>query len=137
MVAISDAGPQALEMSVVSVTEGLNGHNRYPSVVYDGEYIHLAYQNAENGVVHYLKGEISGTSQVEGVKIEENPWTISSNESGWILRGEDASYTLYDLNGRTLEMGEFSNELNIPNNNKAVILQIRSENHVKSFKLVR
>jgi hypothetical protein len=87
--------------------------------------------------VHYLKGEISGTSQVEGVEIEENPWTISSNESGWILRGEDASYTLYDLNGRTLEMGEFSNELHIPNNNKAVILQVRSANHVKSFKLVR
>jgi hypothetical protein len=44
---------------------------------------------------------------------------------------------LYDLNGRTLEMGEFSNELHIPNNNKAVILQVRSANHVKSFKLVR
>ena len=137
MVAVSDAGPQALEMSVVSVTEGLSGHNRYPSVVYDGEYIHLAYQNAENGVVHYLKGEISGTSQVVGVEIEENPWTISSNESGWILRGEDASYTLYDLNGRTLEMGELSNELRIPINTQPMILQLNSDNHVKSFKLVR
>ena len=137
MVAISDAGPQALEMSVVNVTEDLSGHNRYPSVVYDGEYIHLAYQNAMNGVVHYLKGEISGTSQVEGVELEENPWTISSNESGWVLRGEDASYTLYDLNGRTLEMGEFSNELRIPINIQPMILQLRSENHVKSFKLVR
>ncbi len=127
MVAISDAGPQALEMSVVNVTEDLSGHNRYPSVVYDGEYIHLAYQNAENGVVHYLKGEISGTSQVEGVELEENPWTISSNESGWILRGEDASYTLYDLNGRTLEMGEFSNELRIPINTQPMILQLRSQ----------
>jgi hypothetical protein len=137
MVAISDAGPQALEMSVVNVTEDLSGHNRYPSVVYDGEYIHLAYQNAMNGVVHYLKGEISGTSQVEGVELEENPWTISSNESGWVLRGEDASYTLYDLNGRTLEMGEFSNELRIPINIQPMILQLRSDNHVKSFKLVR
>ena len=137
MVAISDAGPQALEMSVVNVTEDLSGHNRYPSVVYDGEYIHLAYQNAMNGVVHYLKGEISGSSQVEGVELEENPWTISSNESGWVLRGEDASYTLYDLNGRTLEMGEFSNELRIPINTQPMILQLRSDNHVKSFKLVR
>jgi hypothetical protein len=137
MVAISDAGPQALEMSVVNVTEDLSGHNRYPSVVYDGEYIHLAYQNAMNGVVHYLKGEISGTSQVEGVELEENPWTISSNESGWVLRGEDASYTLYDLNGRTLEMGEFLNELRIPINIQPMILQLRSDNHVKSFKLVR
>ena len=137
MVAISDAGPQALEMSVVSVTEDLSGHNRYPSVVYDGEYIHLAYQNAENGVVHYLKGEISGTSQVEGVELEENPWMISSNESGWILRGEDASYVLYDLNGRALEMGEFSNELRVPINTQPMILQLNSDNHVKSFKLVR
>jgi len=137
MVAISDAGPQALEMSVVNVTEDLSGHNRYPSVVYDGEYIHLAYQNAMNGVVHYLKGEISGSSQVEGVELEENPWTISSNESGWVLRGEDASYTLYDLNGRTLEMGEFSNELRVPINTQPMILQLNSDNHVKSFKLVR
>jgi len=137
MVAISDAGPQALEISVMSVTEGLSGHNRYPSVVYDGEYIHLVYQNAENGVVHYLKGEISGTSQVEGVENEENPWTITAHESGWILRGEDASYTLYDLSGQALEMGEFLNELYIPNNYKAMILQVRSRHHVNSFKLIK
>ena len=87
--------------------------------------------------MHYLKGEISGTSQVEGVELEENPWTISSNESGWILRGEDASYTLYDLNGRTLETGEFSNELRLPINTQPMILQLNSDNHVKSFKLVR
>lgn len=137
MVAISDAGPQALEMSVMSVTEGLSGHNRYPSVVYDGEYIHLAYQNAENGVVHYLKGEISGTSQVKGVENEENSWTITAHESGWILRGEDASYTLYDLSGQALEMGEFLNELHVPNNNKAMILHVRNSHQVNSFKLVK
>ena len=137
MVAISDAGPQALEMSVMNVTEGLSGHNRYPSVVYDGEYIHLVYQNAENGVVHYLKGEISGTSQVEGVENEENPWTITAHESGWILRGEDASYTLYDLSGQALEMGEFLNELHVPNNNKAMILHVRNSHQVNSFKLVK
>ena len=137
MVAISNAGPQAFEMSVVNVTEGLSGHNRHPSVVYDGEYIHLAYQNAMNGVVHYLKGEISGTSKVEGVEFKENPWTISAHESGWILRGEDASYTLYDLNGQALEMGEFFSELHIPNNNKAVILQVRNSHQVNSFKLVK
>ena len=137
MVAISDAGPQALEMSVMNVTEGLSGHNRYPSVVYDGEYIHLAYQNAMNGVVHYLKGEISGTSKVEGVEFKENPWTITAHESGWILRGEDASYTLYDLSGHALEMGEFLNELHIPNNNKAMILHVRNSHQVNSFKLVK
>ncbi len=137
MVAISDAGPQALEMSVMSVTEGLSGHNRYPSVVYDGEYIHLAYQNAMNGVVHYLKGEISGTSKVEGVEFKENPWTITAHESGWILRGEDASYTLYDLSGQALEMGEFLNELHVPNNNKAMILHVRNNHQVNSFKLVK
>lgn len=137
MVAVSNDGPQALEMSVVNVTEGLSGHNRHPSVVYDGEHIHLVYQNAENGVVHYLKGEISGTSQVEGIELEENPWTISSNESTWILRGEDASYVLYDLNGRALETGTFSNELTIPINTVPMILQLKSDNHVKSFKLVR
>ena len=137
MVAISDAGPQALEMSVMNVTEGLSGHNRYPSVVYDGEYIHLAYQNAMNGVVHYLKGEISGTSKVEGVEFKENPWTISAHESGWVLRGEDASYTLYDLSGQALEMGEFLNELHVPNNSKAVILQVRNSHQVNSFKLVK
>ena len=137
MVAISDAGPQALEMSVMSVTEGLSGHNRYPSVVYDGEYIHLAYQNAMNGVVHYLKGEISGTSKVEGVEFKENPWTITAHESGWILRGEDASYTLYDLSGQALEMGEFLNELHVPNNNKAMILHVRNSHQVNSFKLVK
>lgn len=137
MVAISDAGPQALEMSVMNVTEGLSGHNRYPSVVYDGEYIHLAYQNAENGVVHYLKGEISGTSKVEGVEFKENPWTITAHESGWILRGEDASYTLYDLSGQALEMGEFLNELHVPNNNKAMILHVRNSHQVNSFKLVK
>jgi len=137
MVAVSNAGPQALEMSVVSVTEGLSGHNRYPSVVYDGEYIHLAYQNAENGVVHYLKGEISGTSQVEGLELEENPWAISAHESGWTLRGEAASYTLYDLSGRTLETGKFLNELHISNNNQAVILNVRKNNQVKTFKLVK
>ena len=137
MVAISDAGPQALEMSVMNVTEGLSGHNRYPSVVYDGEYIHLVYQNAENGVVHYLKGEISGTSKVEGVEFKENPWTITAHESGWILRGEDASYTLYDLSGQALEMGEFLNELHVPNNNKAMILHVRNSHQVNSFKLVK
>ena len=137
MVAISDAGPQALEMSVMSVTEGLSGHNRYPSVVYDGEYIHLAYQNAINGVVHYLKGEISGTSKVEGVEFKENPWTITAHESGWILRGEDASYTLYDSSGQALEMGEFLNELHVPNNNKAMILHVRNSHQVNSFKLVK
>ena len=137
MVAISDAGPQALEMSVMNVTEGLSGHNRYPSVVYDGEYIHLAYQNAINGVVHYLKGEISGTSKVEGVEFKENPWTITAHESGWILRGEDASYTLYDLSGQALEMGEFLNELHVPNNNKAMILHVRNSHQVNSFKLVK
>ncbi len=137
MVAISDAGPQALEMSVMNVTEGLSGHNRYPSVVYDGEYIHLVYQNAENGVVHYLKGEISGTSKVEGVEFKENPWTITTHESGWILRGEDASYTLYDLSGQALEMGEFLNELHVPNNNKAMILHVRNSHQVNSFKLVK
>lgn len=137
MVAISDAGPQALEMSVMNVTEGLSGHNRYPSVVYDGEYIHLVYQNAENGVVHYLKGEISGTSKVEGVEFKENPWTITTRESGWILRGEDASYTLYDLSGQALEMGEFLNELHVPNNNKAMILHVRNSHQVNSFKLVK
>ena len=137
MVAISDAGPQALEMSVMNVTEGLSGHNRYPSVVYDGEYIHLAYQNAMNGVVHYLKGEISGTSKVEGVEFKENPWTITAHESGWILRGEDASYTLYDLSGQALEMGEFLNELHVPNNNKAMILHVRNSHQVNSFKLVK
>jgi len=137
MVAISDAGPQALEMSVMNVTEGLSGHNRYPSVVYDGEYIHLAYQNAINGVVHYLKGEISGTSKVEGVEFKENPWTITAHESGWILRGEDASYTLYDSSGQALEMGEFLNELHVPNNNKAMILHVRNSHQVNSFKLVK
>ena len=137
MVAISNAGPQAFEMSVMNVTEGLSGHNRHPSVVYDGEYIHLAYQNAMNGVVHYLKGEISGTSKVEGVEFKENPWTITAHESGWILRGEDASYTLYDLSGQALEMGEFLNELHVPNNNKAMILHVRNSHQVNSFKLVK
>ena len=137
MVAASNAGPQALEMSVVNVTEGLSGNNRHPSVVYDGEHIHLAYQNAENGVVHYLKGEISGASQVEGLELEESSWTISTHESGWILRGEDASYTLYDLGGRTLETGNFLNELHISNNDKALILQVRKNDQVNTFKLVK
>jgi len=137
MVAASNAGPQALEMSVVNVTEGLSGNNRHPSVVYDGEHIHLAYQNAENGVVHYLKGEISGASQVEGIELEESPWTISAHESGWILRGENASYTLYDLGGRTLETGNFLNELHISNTDKALILQVRKNDQVNTFKLVK
>jgi hypothetical protein len=36
-----------------------------------------------------------------------------------------------------LEMGEFLNELRIPINIQPMILQLRSDNHVKSFKLVR
>jgi hypothetical protein len=80
---------------------------------------------------------ISGTSKVNGINLDENPWAIYGDEFGWTLRGENASYILYDLNGRALEMGEFFNELSIPINNKAMILQLRSDNQVKSFKLVR
>jgi hypothetical protein len=36
-----------------------------------------------------------------------------------------------------LETGEFSNELRLPINTQPMILQLNSDNHVKSFKLVR
>ena len=137
MVAISDAGAGELENSVVNVTADLSGHKRNPAVIFDGDFIHLVYKNTTEGVVNYMKGEISGTSKVEGVELEDSPWLISGDDYGWTLRGENASYVLYDLNGRVLEMGEFFNELYIPNSKKAMILQLRSNNHVKSFKLVR
>ena len=137
MVAISDAGAGELENSVVNVTADLSGHKRNPAVIFDGEFIHLVYKNTTEGIVNYMKGEISGTSKVEGVEFDDSPWAISGDEFGWTLKGENASYTLYDFNGRALEMGEFFNELYIPNNNKAMILQLRSNNQVKSFKLIR
>jgi len=137
MVAISDAGASELENSVVNVTADLSGHKRNPAVIFDGEFIHLVYKNTTEGIVNYMKGEISGTSKVEGVEFEDSPWLISGDEFGWTLRGKNASYTLYDLNGRALEMGEFFNKLYIPNSKKAMILQLRSNNQVKSFKLIR
>jgi hypothetical protein len=136
MVAISDAGPAELKNSVVNVTDEQSGHKRNPAVIYDGEFIHLVYRNMA-GVVNYMKGEISGTSKVEGIELEDNPWAISVDEIGWTLRGEDASYILYDLNGRILETGEFFNELLIPVNNQAMILQLRNDQQVQSFKLLK
>ena len=137
MVAVSDAGAGELENSVVNVTEDLSGHKRNPSLVYDGEFIHLVFKSTTEGVVKYMKGEISGTSKIEGIELEDSPWAISVDEIGWTLRGENASYTLYDLNGRTLETGEFFNELNIPINNKAMILQLRNEHQTQSFRLLK
>jgi len=137
MVAVSNAGAGELENSVVNVTADLSGHKRNPAVIYDGEFIHLVFKNTTDGVVHYMKGEISGTSKVEGIELEDSPWAISVDEIGWTLMGENASYTLYDLNGRTLETGEFFNELHIPMNNQAMILQLRNDQQVQSFKLIR
>ena len=137
MVAISDAGAGELENSVVNVTSEQSGHKRNPAVIFDGEFIHLVYKNTTEGVVNYLKGEISGTSKVEGVELEESPWEITRDESGWTLGGKNAAYILYDMTGRTLEMGELFNELYIPNSKTAMILQLRSNNQVKSFKLIR
>ena len=137
MVAVSDAGAGELENSVVNVTADLSGHKRNPAVVYDGECIHLVFKNTTEGVVNYMKGVISGTSKVEGIELEDSPWTISVDDIGWTLRGENASYTLYDLNGRTLETGEFFNELHIPVNNQAMILQLRNDHQVQSFKLLK
>ena len=136
MVAVSDAGASELKNSVVNVTADLPGSNRNPSVVYDGEFIHLVYKTMD-GFVHYTKGEISGTSKVEGIELEENPWTISANDSGWILRGEDAAYTLFDFQGRVLEMGEFFQELDIPVNKQGMIVQLQSGHKTQSFKLLR
>jgi len=34
-------------------------------------------------------------------------------------------------------MGEFLNELHVPNNNKAMILHVRNSHQVNSFKLVK
>ena len=84
-----------------------------------------------------MRGEISGTSKAEGIDFDESPWTISKDASGWTLRGENASYILCDLNGRVLEMGKFFNELHVPINKRATILQLRSDHQVKSFKLVK
>jgi hypothetical protein len=137
MVAVSDAGAGELENSVVNVTADLSGHKRNPAVIYDGEFIHLVFKNTTEGVVNYMKGEISGTSKVEGIELEDSPWAISVDEIGWTLRGENASYVLYDLNGRTLKTGEFFNELHIPVNNQAMILQLRNEHQVQSFKLLK
>ena len=137
MVAVSDAGAGELENSVVNVTADLSGHKRNPAVIYDGEFIHLVFKNTTEGVVNYMKGEISGTSKVEGIELEDSPWAISVDEIGWTLRGENASYSLYDLNGRTLETGEFFNELHIPVNNQAMILQLRNDQQVQSFKLLK
>jgi hypothetical protein len=137
MVAVSDAGAGELENSVVNVTADLSGHKRNPAVIYDGEFIHLVYKNTTEGIVNYMKGEISGTSKVEGVELDDSPWAISIDELGWTLRGGNASYILYDLNGRALEMGEFFNELHIPINNKVMILQLRNESQTQSFKLLK
>jgi hypothetical protein len=137
MVAVSDAGADELENSVVNITADLSGHKRNPAVIYDGEFIHLVYKNTTEGIVNYMKGEISGTSKVEGVELDDSPWAISIDELGWTLRGGNASYILYDLNGRALESGAFFNELYIPDNNKAMILQLRTDNQVQSFKLIR
>jgi hypothetical protein len=137
MVAVSDAGAGELENSVVNVTADLSGHKRNPAVIYDGEFIHLVYKNTTEGIVNYMKGVISGTSKVEGVELDDSPWAISIDELGWTLRGGNASYILYDLNGRALEMGEFFNELHIPINNKVMILQLRNESQTQSFKLLK
>ena len=137
MVAVSDAGTGELENSVVNVTAELSGHKRNPALIYDGESVHLIYKNTSEGIVNYMRGEISGTSKVEGIDLNECPWTISEDEFGWSLSGENAAYILYDLNGRLLETGELINKLHIPINKRAMILQLQNNHQVKSFKLIK
>jgi hypothetical protein len=139
MMALSDAGPAAMVNSVVNVTDGLdlNGHKRNPSVVYDGELVHLAFKSSTAGVVVYMSGVISGTSEVE--EVEASSWKVATLDHGWTIYGNsfDAEYILYDLNGRVVDSGVFSSELFIPHSNReSFIVNIVTDKSTESIKLL-
>ncbi|PCJ82026.1 MAG: hypothetical protein COA49_03430 [Bacteroidetes bacterium] len=146
MVSVSDIGPSALSNSIFNVTEELSGHNRNPSVVYDGEFIHLVYKNTASGTTHYLKGVISGTSNIERLDEGNEVWTLSSTPSEWLITSsisEHTSFTLFDLNGRMLDSGEFYENMSISKGfngrNKEIsrILHVNNGTKSMSFKLIK
>jgi hypothetical protein len=138
IVALSDAGPDALQNSVVDVTndlEILSGHNRNPSVVFDGEHVHLTFRNTGEGVVKYMRGTISGTSKTD--IIETFPWSLLTVNEGWVVSGieGEANYILYDINGRILEEGKAYNEVVIQKRSGVSLLRVTREGHTRTFKL--
>ena len=138
MVALSDAGPQAMANSIVDVTDDLeiiNGHNRNPSVVFDGEFVHLTFRNTSEGVVKYMRGTISGTSKVESITPLQ--WNLLTLSESWVVNGIEGgtTFVVYDLSGRILEEGDAYNEIIIEKRSGVSLLQVTQDQQVKTFKL--
>lgn len=138
MISVSDIGPEALSNTIFNVTEDLSGHNRNPSVVYDGEFIHLAYKNTSSGVSHYLRGVISGTSKIESLGEENELWTLTTTHSEWRINstlGSNSTFTLFDLNGRVLNSGEFVGELHLEKRSGSYLLKLETGGVISTLKL--
>ena len=139
MVALSDSGPSEMVNSVVDVTDDIeiiNGHNRNPSVIFDGEFIHLTFRNTSEGVVKYMRGTISGTSKID--QVESLPWTLLTLTDGWVVNGIEggAAFVLYDINGRILEEGKSYNEVVIQKRTGVSLLQVTQDGLTRTFKLL-
>lgn len=121
----------------VNVTSNLDGHNRNPDVVYDGEFVHLVYKSNNDGVVHYRKGVVYDLATDENLA---EPWNLISNEFDWEIRGieGDVEFSLFDMNGRMIESGNSESvDFAIKKRTGSYILKVEQGEVVKSFKLIK
>ncbi|MCG8327456.1 MAG: T9SS type A sorting domain-containing protein [Chitinophagales bacterium] len=84
MFAFSDGGAEQIYGEARSLTANLSGHQRYPSIAFDGTDFHLIFES--NGQVLYTKGSVgmvsstvSKTERVDAAVISANPFSESLN----------------------------------------------------------
>lgn len=63
---LSDASGSGLIDNAINLTQAESGQHRQPTVVVDGDVLHLVWKNSFSGTVQYLRGEVGSPSGLGG-----------------------------------------------------------------------
>lgn len=122
--------------TMTNVTEDLSGHSRRPVVRIQGSTIHLVYQRPSEGTFHYMRGNLTGTSDVPNAS--DVPMTLSALKDGWQVacKGE-FTWRILDMQGRLIKSGIGTDGF-VPFSAKgAHVLQVSSPSGQFRHRLVR
>lgn len=104
---LSDASGSGLIDNAINLTQDESGQHRQPTVLVDGDVLHLIWKNSFSGTVQYLRGQVDATNVFDrdGVPdaLQVGPgWVRIPALTGW---AQPVDWTAFDLMGRQLASG--------------------------------
>jgi len=114
----------------------LSGHSRRPVIRIEGNTVHLVFQRPSDNAILYKQGTITTSSTAS---LATPDWSCTPCVGGWKITGASApvAWRLSDMTGRLVDAGTSLDGMIRSQRTGALILQVRTPEGQKTFKLVR